>query len=1078
MLKTFIRYKIIIFISVLLCSLLQSTLANASFGNKKFIESKTQDTLENINNHHKKFNHAEKKLQQVTYVADSLSKKGGKDALKDGLQKIRWSKYLLKEENINDRVLAEFYHVYGKLLVQNRKYDNGLDTLVLSLNLKRALYGDSDNKLAKTYNYLGIARFRKHDYEEALSNYFKVVEILTNNGYYGRDLFDVYNNIGIVKASLGSYDDALTYFKNASEIISADASFDSLAKARFYNNYGLLATFNGKVEDANNYFNISESYYIGLYGDNDVNLTNVILNMGVNSYYDLNYQLSLLYYNKVVDLYLSNDLTGVGLIIALYNSSVVNQELGNYVASVNLANKALSYNPGIDMKIVIYLQLNKTYELLGDDSKTNEVFSKVLNLVESPDINPKRKIDVYLSYADYLKDRNENAKAYRYYKIALDIEGELNGFKTKVYANILSKIGDYYLDSSEDFEMAILYFNRSIKIWQKFLEKDKKGNIDNSIHDINFSNAYRGKSKALIRKYELVGGVNNLYNSLDNYEWLLDQLERISRSLQKENQEIIRGEIFPIYNEVINLSYKLYNITSNKYFQKKSFEFAEKSKSAILLASIRNTKALQTSDISLPTLKLDQNLNAEINSVKQQLFEENQNAKKNRKMINFFDSRLLMLLKKHDSLVRQLEKNNPKYYSLKYDISVIDINELKNKLSSDEALVEYQIMDSSLYIFVLTEKELFTRRTNLDTSFYNSLDYILNLKNTNVTIEKRDDYNNFIKNSQNLYNILIEPIYNNIKGNSLLIIPSGILGYLPFEILINPYSKVNELDYRNLDYLIRDFPISYSYSSTLRFSTLFTRRSFKTKLDMLFMAPEYDNTKSDSSIKSLMNLKKLPFALTEVEDLYDEFGGKIYSGAEADKSRFMETAPSYDVLHLAMHTLINDSMPMYSKLVFSPMAGSNDNDIFLNTSEIYKMNLNASMVTLSACNTGRGVLQRGEGIMSLARGFVFAGVPSVVMTLWEVQDETGLKIMQLYYKFLSDGYKKDKAMQMAKIEVLNGSNMIKSHPNYWSAYIITGDTAELNIGNKKSDLWLLLLFSIPILFMLLFYKRVMSNVKY
>ena len=1069
MLKSFIRYKLFIYLTFLICILMQSTLVKASFGNEN-TENNTLDTLENIN----KYNQKEKQLYKITNVADSLSKKGDKYAIVDVIR----SKYLLEGDSINDKLLAEFYHVYGKLLVQNREYDNGLDTLKLSLEIKKKVYGESDNKLAKTYNYIGIARFRKHEYEEALNNYNKAVEILESNSFFGRDLFDAHLNIGIVKASRGNYENAYTHFKLASEIIGTDGSPDSLAIARFYNSYGLLATFMGKVENANSYFNISETYYIDLFGEDDINLAKVNLNMGVNSFNDLDYPLSQLYYNKVVDLYLSNNQTGSELIKALNNLSVVNMELGNYTLSENLAKKALSYNPDIDMKIVIYIQLNKIYEFLDDDEKINEVFNKVLTLVGNPDINPKRRVEVYVSYANYLKARVENAKAYKYYKMALDIEGEQNGFKTKVYANILSKIGNYYLDSNSDVDMALLYFNRSIKIWQKFLVKDKDGNVDNSFHYISFSDAYRGKSKALIRKYDLVGGVNNLYNSLENYEWLLDQLERISRSLQKENQEIIRGEIFPIYNEVINLTYKLYNITSNNYFQKKSFEFAEKSKSAILLASIRNTKALQTSDINSVTLKMDQNLNEEINAVKQQLFEENQNTKKNTKMINFFDSRLLMLLKKHDSLVRQLEKNNPKYYSLKYDISVIDINELKNKLSADEALVEYQIMDSSLYIFVLTEKELFTRRINLDLNFYSSLDYILNLKNTNVTNEKRDDFNNFVYHSQRLYDVLVSPIYNNIKGNNLLIIPSGILGYLPFEILINPDSKVNELDYRNLNYLIRDFPISYSYSSTLRFSSLFANKSFKTKLDILFMAPEYDKNMLDSSQKSLVNLKKLPFALTEVEDLHSEFGGKVYSGVNADKSRFMETAPSYDVLHLAMHTLINDSMPMYSKLVFSPMAGSDENDIFLNTSEIYKMNLKASMVTLSACNTGSGILKRGEGIMSLARGFVFAGVPSVVMTLWEVQDETGLKIMQLYYKFLSDGYKKDKAMQMAKIEVLNSSNMIKSHPNYWSAYIITGDTAELNIGNKKSDLWLLLLFSIPILFMLLFYKKVMTSVKY
>ncbi|PLX10984.1 MAG: hypothetical protein C0598_09260 [Marinilabiliales bacterium] len=289
---------------------------------------------------------------------------------------------------------------------------------------------------------------------------------------------------------------------------------------------------------------------------------------------------------------------------------------------------------------------------------------------------------------------------------------------------------------------------------------------------------------------------------------------------------------------------------------------------------------------------------------------------------------------------------------------------------------------------------------------------------------------------------------------------------------------IKDLDYRNLNYLIKEFPVSYSYSSTLRFSSLFSARSYKANLDILYMAPDYSELENDTVFKSISDLKKLPYAHREVENLNKEFGGKVYAGKQAIKNKFLETASGYDVLHLAMHTLINDSMPMYSKLVFTPESGLNENQVFLNTSEVYKMNLKASMVTLSACNTGAGILKKGEGIMSLARGFVFAGVPSVIMTLWEVQDENGLEIMQLFYKHLSEGYRKDKAMQLAKMEVLNSSNMVKSHPNYWSAYIITGDTGELNIGNKKNDLWLLLLFSIPILFMFIYYKRVIYKINY
>ncbi|PLX14360.1 MAG: hypothetical protein C0598_01510, partial [Marinilabiliales bacterium] len=717
MLKVIGKFRILYTISIYFLSLIIYVPANAAIDNGDMVSEEGQDSIVS-----QKYNIRELRLLNIIEYADSLSNENVNEALL----------FLLKSKyddvnSINKKLLADYFHVYGKILVQNRKTDEGIEQLTKSLELKRQLYGENDNKLAKTYNYLGIARFRKHEYEEALNNYFKVVEILTSNSFFGRDLFDVYLNIGIVRASVGKYEDAYLYFEKASEIIDTDGAPDSLAIARFYNNYGLLGSIMGKIEEANGYFDISERYYIDLYGENHFNLARLNLNKGVNTFHDLDYQVSKLYHNKVVDLYLANNNYGSGLIKALGNLSVISNELGDYKASIDYANRALSYNPDDDMKIVIYLKLCETYKNLGQIKEIKNVYSKLLNLAKSVKANPKRQVEIYVAYANFLKDQKRFEMAYNYYKLALDIEGGQNGFKTKVYADLLSRMGVFYLDSDGDVDMALQYFDRSIDVWQNKFEIDSDGNIDNSFHDLRFSYAYRGKSKALIKKYEQLGGITFLYRSLDNYEWLLTQLERISRSLQKENQEIIRSMIYPIYNEVIKLSYKLYNITSNKYFQEKSFEFSEKSKSAILLASIRNSKAMQTSDINSETLKMDQELNEEINAVKKQLFDENKEVVKDKKRINFFDGRLLMLLKKHDSLIEQLEKNNPKYYSLKYDISVIELDELNGKLSNDDALVEYQMMDSSLYIYVLTEKKLFTRQMALDSNFYNSLEYLIEL---------------------------------------------------------------------------------------------------------------------------------------------------------------------------------------------------------------------------------------------------------------------------------------------------------------------------------------------------------------
>ena len=115
----------------------------------------------------------------------------------------------------------------------------------------------------------------------------------------------------------------------------------------------------------------------------------------------------------------------------------------------------------------------------------------------------------------------------------------------------------------------------------------------------------------------------------------------------------------------------------------------------------------------------------------------------------------------------------------------------------------------------------------------------------------------------------------------------------------------------------------------------------------------------------------------------------------------------------------------------------------LSTLDIYNLNINACLTVLSACNTGGGVLRKGEGIISLARGFFYAGCPSVIMSLWEVEDESGAQIMSSFYKNLKKGKAKDEALRLAKLEYIEKSNSRRSHPHYWSGYINLGNNSPL-----------------------------------
>jgi CHAT domain-containing protein len=143
-----------------------------------------------------------------------------------------------------------------------------------------------------------------------------------------------------------------------------------------------------------------------------------------------------------------------------------------------------------------------------------------------------------------------------------------------------------------------------------------------------------------------------------------------------------------------------------------------------------------------------------------------------------------------------------------------------------------------------------------------------------------------------------------------------------------------------------------------------------------------------------------------------------------------------------MHTLLNDKDPMNSTLIFSQGKDSLE-DGYLKTYEIYGIPLKAKMVVLSSCNTGNGLLYSGEGILSLARGFIFSGSQSVIMSMWEIEDKSGTEIVEMFYKNLKKGYPKSVALKKARISFLENADQLRSHPYFWSALVVYGNNSPI-----------------------------------
>ncbi|MCF8243008.1 MAG: CHAT domain-containing protein [Melioribacteraceae bacterium] len=214
-------------------------------------------------------------------------------------------------------------------------------------------------------------------------------------------------------------------------------------------------------------------------------------------------------------------------------------------------------------------------------------------------------------------------------------------------------------------------------------------------------------------------------------------------------------------------------------------------------------------------------------------------------------------------------------------------------------------------------------------------------------------------------------------------------------------------------------------------------------------------------------LQPLLYSRTEVESIQDIIGGDIELDGKVEKNRLLENLSAYDIIHFATHTEIDNENPLLTRFYISnKFKTEEENSIYI--SEIYPMNLKAKMSVLSSCNTGTGALLKGEGIISMARAFRFAGCPSVVMSLWEIDDISTSRIMNSFYGNLKNGDRKDEALRNAKLQYLKKSNSKTAAPIFWAAAVPIGRLDKLSFQTGIRTIYYILP-AVILLLGLLFY---------
>lgn len=788
-------------------------------------------------------------------------------------------------------------------------------------------------------------------------------------------LFEALLLQGEALLKIGRNNESLEVLKKAESLVESQ---DPIKQAECYNDLGVGYWNNGNKELSLGYHEKALGIRKEVLGDTSVQVANSYLNLGL-VYLKEDYLDAVISFTDALEIYkaqLGDHHSQVALCYS--NLAFANSAQNNYGA-------ALRY---LDLTMEIW---NQNFN--GDHPNKAFTLSNKGNILEEQGnydealIVEQEALQMYLRLfgAKHPEVANTYALMASSYAQKREYELAMESIQQSIYANLFDQtyFDLYQLPKLEN------YFNADILL----SSLQRKAQILETMH---FNKTLKPR---------------DIKSSLDTYRLCDDLISDIRKIRLSENDKIKLGEISSqIYDNGIRIAlYLADNTFKKKEYQEVAFNFCERSKSAVLQAAINDTKAKNFAGIPDRLIEEEVSYQTYLNYLEQQL-EDNPNDAKTRAMV--FDVK-----QKYIDFIKNLEETYPNYYNLKYQKDLLSTAELQKNLPSNTLVVSYFIGEDNIYIFTISKKEITTSIQAKPDDFNQSVNALRN----SIKYRINDMY---MSSSKAISEILIPKISSEIY--QLIIIPDGITGTVPFEALL-----IEEGDQSK--YIVQKFGVSYDYSATL-INDRFSMQS-STAEGILLTAPvsfDKNDTKMVSLPGSEAEVKEIKYLFMSSSDKPEVL---FKDDASESKIKSIDLA-SYKYLHFATHGMVHESKPDLSRIFLSPDK-SDDGNLF--SSEIYSLDINADLVTLSACETGLGKIAKGEGIIGLSRSLMYAGAKNLIVSLWQVSDASTSELMiDFYQQHLNHSSNMIFAddLRKAKLKLIASENY--SDPYFWAPFILIG----------------------------------------
>ena len=774
---------------------------------------------------------------------------------------------------------------------------------------------------------------------------------------------------------------------------------------------------------------------------------------------------------------------------ALSNIGVIHKSQGNYLRSLEFYQKCLKLTEELNDKNGISRTLNNisnVHKGQGNYQQALEYAQKSLKLAE--ELEDKSSISRSLgSIGNIYYEQYQHEKALEYYQKSLKISEELDN--KRLIAISLDNIGIVHYERG-NYQQALESCGQSLKIAEQlndgvriahvlanlakiYLEQGKYQMALDTAALAEARAAQIGIKDVLRRARTTEGKAYSFLNKPDLARQafvdaiaVTEQLRNQIAGGEQDQQRFFEDKVDPYYQMVALL------ISENN--SSEALAYSERAKGRVLLDVLRNGRINITKAMSSEEQETERTLNEKIVSLNAQLQREKQQP--NRDRLSELDTQLQKARLEYELFQTNLYAAHPELKLHRGQTQSLTLNQISNLFPDTKtAILDFVVADNKVYLFLITENDGKTK-DEVDHGI-KLASHIIDISERNLN-ERVTAFRNrvaegnlkFRDQSRELYDLFLKPVEEHLRGKTTIcIIPDGALWELPFQALQSKDGR----------FFIEDHALFLAPSLSALYEMVKKRTRLKTEqavnadvgnitykkgaasdvslpekssisTELVAFGNPALNAETVEIIKSVYRDEKigpLPEAEREVKTLAQIYGQSrslVFTGAGATETNFKKNAYNARILHFATHGLLDDRNPMYSRIMLARVPEDANEDGMLEAREILNMDLKADMVVLSACQTARGRIGWGEGVIGMSWALFVAGVPSTVVSQWKVESSSATELMIDFYKNLVV-QKKQRAAKMTKAEALRlaALKLLRSdkykHPVDWAGFVLIGD---------------------------------------